>query len=206
VSRSTSWRPPTARATAKLSKNRLEIWATDADGTNNRLVAFADQLKLTLTRGYLHLQDARYNAAKDGNQPYRTYHWDNVEFDGKKLGTTRSYQVPDSLTAWQNRGDVDLGYTLVAASGGRTFSLPGVNPSGAKKKCATLRYRVHHGTTHTFTFPKTSLAGGYGVRPAALPVPLSELRTGTNTITLIPVGTDDYTERVANMNLFVETS
>jgi hypothetical protein len=49
----------------------LEIWATDFDGTNNRMVAFVDNLGLNVTRGDLHLQHGQYNAAKDGNQPYQ---------------------------------------------------------------------------------------------------------------------------------------
>jgi len=208
------------RITAKISTNRLEIWATDFDGTHNRMIAAVDKLRLTMSRAYLHLQHGQYNAAKDRNQPFQTYHWDNVEFDGPRLTPTRSYQVPDSLVR-RRQGDLNLGYKITTGEHGKAFTLRGVDLTGAKRaffalssdcedavrKCATLQYKVNGGPVHTYRFDRSVLGGGYSVRQAALPVPLAELRSGANTVTLLPVGSSPtYSEMVANLNLFVETA
>src|SRR4051812_15471460 len=182
------------RITVKLSANHLEVWATDHEQKNDQLVAVLDNLRLPFTRGYLHLEHAQYNAAKDGNTPYQTYHWDNVAFDGPQVPPTRSYQVPDALKRG-NGESVNLGYQLPAK--GKAFTVDGVDLAGARRayfsfshycedftgRCPTIRYRVNGGAVHTYELPQQIVAAGS--KPLAVPIELSELHGGANTVELI---------------------
>src|SRR5262249_46723053 len=53
----------------RLSQNRLEVWASDADGSNFRQVSLQDNLGLNFTRGYVHFQHVHYNANKENVTP-----------------------------------------------------------------------------------------------------------------------------------------
>lgn len=200
-----------------ISTQRIELTATDGGADNARTVAVAEGLNLPLSRGYVHLQHAQYNAAKFGapGDAVHTYHWDNVGFDGPKLPTDRGYDVPDALMPARDAGALNLGYRLGQDGIGvccpwkavNGFTLVGVDPSGVRGAWlsldaetldlkARLRYRLNGGTWHDTPV----LAGpgdGYAWHGLSIEVDPGELRAGDNLIEL--TATAEVT--VANVGL-----
>jgi hypothetical protein len=187
----------------RLSQDDLQVWATDADGTDFREVADAPGIGLNFTRGYVSIQHADYNPEKYGITGQVTYHWDNVGFDGPVLPADRGYSVPDALTP-AGGGGLNLGYIIDPQGIGTCctaprapFALDGVDPAGAVEAdltldvwdfastaADTLTYRVNGGAPTTVPYPPP-IAPKWGAPTAlVLPVPLSDVQNGANTISL----------------------
>jgi hypothetical protein len=199
----------------RISQQHLEVWATDAQmhphagpGTPPVLVATVDDLNLPFTRGYVHLQHTQYSADKaaPGVSRAQTYHWDNVGFDGPVLPVPAQYSIPDAMTSTGN--GVNLGYNVTEkglAAGPLTFS--DVNFDGATSAMLTfntwflagkdVNYRLNGGDWHTFTTP--GKPGGATWKAATVPVSLSELQPGNNTVDFAALN-GDWTV-VANIDL-----
>lgn len=204
----------------RLSKNRMEVWASDKSDDhgmtypNFRRLAWADNLNLPFTRGYVHFEHVMYNNEDKGTgTPYRTFHWDNIGFDGPSQPTARGYYFPDGWQALgvKNRTDsLNMGYgftddgsQLVACtftSGNCNkivvppLTVNNVNLTGATSALLTLsavgsatsqiQYRLNGTTWHTFVSPFPDQWGLSSQRGTAIPVQLSELRQDTNTLEL----------------------
>ena len=136
---------------------------------------------------------------------YHTYHWDNVAFDGPAFAMPRSYEVPDTLITKPGdihlNGGVNTGWQLLKTgmtSGSNNNAIApvtfegNVDTSGAMDaaitfnawfaniKNDTIGYRLNGGTWRTFSPPfdtVNSLA-----RTVMIPVDLSDVRTGANTL------------------------
>jgi hypothetical protein len=181
-----------------ISQTKIEVFASDAgDPMSFRSIAVADHLSLPLTRGYVSFQHTHYNAAKSGLLPaYTTYHWDNVGFDGPSYATPRAYEVPDSMTPNPNgfAGGVNVGYALGKDGiGGKSPSvtLDDVDLTGATGATLTLNawdflsndaigYRFNSGSWRTFDHPFPN--SDASARAVAIPVDLSDLKSGANTL------------------------
>ncbi|MER3420252.1 MAG: hypothetical protein C4290_06895 [Chloroflexota bacterium] len=210
----------------RLSQQRLEVWASDFSSDhgmtfpNFRRIGALDGLNLPFSRGYVHLEHIQYNAEKGGLPSFQTYHWDNIGFDGPVLPTPRAYDLPDALTpAGAGDDGLNLGYSL--KEGGMwtccpwqqigPFSLSNVDLTGATAAAlnlnvwfftpgTTLRYRFNGGPWRAYPSPFTD-TDPRG-RAVHIPVPLSDLRPGTNTLEFQNVGTTEMA--IANLDLTIE--
>jgi hypothetical protein len=175
----------------RLSVNRVEIWATDAGSSSLRLIAVADGLGLTFTRGLVWLEHVAYNACKFDSQCDHTLAWDNLGFDGPNTYRDLSFDVPDAQVPVP--GGMRLGYTLT--DGPVTLRVLGVyrdqTPTGAIVTFNWFPYdqvvpsfRVNGGPLHTTAWPFDPTA--FGWRTIDVAIPLAEVQDGTNTIEFSP--------------------
>jgi len=187
----------------KVATNHVEVWVSDAGGTNFRQIANVP-VSLDFTRGYWNLEHAQYNGSKacTGCPNKFTYHWHAVSFDGPAISTDRSYQVPDALMPTcggnNNLCGVNLGYTPGCWSGlpvCSNWSIPGVDLSGASRAFVTYNawytccnpkalQVIVNGHAHQVPDPNpdASTTSGDLWRFSVVPIPLSELQSGTNTV------------------------
>jgi hypothetical protein len=193
----------------KVATDHVEVWASDAGGSNFRQIANVPT-SLDFTRGYWNLEHAQYNASKcDQAQDCQnsfTYHWHAVSFDGPSVAPDKSYQVPDSLIPQcggnNNLCGVNLGYSPGYARAQPNFVLPNVSLAGAGKAYITydawytccnpkaLQVTVN-GHVHQAPDPNPDAASTSGDvwRYTVLPIPLSDLNNGTNTVNVdVPPG------------------
>jgi hypothetical protein len=172
----------------RMNQQRLELWGTDHMGGALRQLIVLTGMNLPFSVGYVHFQDTHYNATKacDGCSATQTYHWDNIGFDGPALPTPRHYQVPDALSR-KDSSRINLGY-LTDFNGLQSglLNFTGVDLTEATSATLTfniyangqgMTYRLNGGLAHTFVGADP---GGWSV--GAVPVSLSELRRGTNTL------------------------
>jgi hypothetical protein len=184
------------------------VWASNDDGTNFSLRGAAN-VNLPFTRGYWSLQHSQYDANKFNSMNPTTYHWHAVSFSGPVLPVDRSYQVPDALVPLGN-GSVNLGYQTNTP----TFTLSNVDPTGASK--AWLTFDVYwyssplalnvtvDATTMRVPDPTPDILSHlYQWHFLTVPLPLSVLHAGTNTVQINNTGCADNCPTVANVDLEV---
>jgi hypothetical protein len=173
----------------RLSVNRAEIWASDAGSSDVRMIAYADNLRLSFTRGLVWIEHVSYNACKSDNQCDHTFAWDNVGFDGPKTYRDLSFDVPDANVSVN--GGRRLGWPLGQGQAPVSLTVPGVyrnqTPTGAIVTFNWFPYqrevpsfRVNGGPVHSVAWPFDGAT--FAWRTIDVPVPLSEVRDGTNTI------------------------
>jgi hypothetical protein len=186
-----------------VSQTAVEVFASNAGDPSSlrsiaRVDSATDDFLLPFTRGYVNFQQTHYNAAKSTVLPsYHTYHWRSVAFDGPVFATPRAYEVADALTDWTPPWAPTLTFwnTGYALPFGPT-TIQGVDLTDATDAVLTLnawnfnqgralKYRWNGGTWHSFAnpFPEAPYADGGG-RPLAVPVDMTELKTGANTLEL----------------------
>lgn len=229
----------------RISQNHLEVWASDHDRTNFRLVATADNLNLPLTQGYVTFEHASANREKFGftDPSLSTYHWHNIGFDGPTIPQDRGYDVPDALTpSGGGNGDINLGYAVFqsagyhggpqTSSGGvftcctdinsnfpftkvNPFTLNGVdvsNPTGATLNMnvfslddgISILYQLNGNPWRVYS---NSAYLNSGKRTISIPVTLSDLKSGTNTLDISSQNVQDPQGIViSNIDLTVFTS
>ena len=186
-----------------VAQNQIDVYGTDA-GTTSPLkhLATISNANLGLTRGLIWIEDVHYNASKFNAQGTHAFTWDNVGFDGPVLPRDLTYDVNDSLTSsglsGRNNGlpVVNLGWGI-AANTTHEFTVSGVaSPSTATGALLTfgfwyeatppfvINYAIN-GHAHTLAWPYPDTKS-FTSRTIAIPLLLSELQAGTNTITLTP--------------------
>jgi hypothetical protein len=195
----------------RVNQQRLEVWGTNHMSTTLKLLATIDGMNLPFNRGYVHVQHAQYNAGKaaPGVTHHQTYHWDNIGFDGPLLPVPAQHSVPDALTP-AGGGSVNLGYRVGPGGlvdGPRTFS--NVSLGGASSAMLTfnawflsgsaINYRLNTGPWRTWNAPGSP--GGATWKTAAVPISLSELRAGSNTVNFAAVNGDSNV--VSNIDLVI---
>jgi hypothetical protein len=182
----------------RISQNQIDVWATDAfsgpldlANTPLRHIATIANANLSLTKGLIWMEDVHYNANKSSTQGTHTFMWDNVGFDGPKTYRDLSFDVPDANVA-NSDGSVSLGY-LLNPGASRTFNVDGVfrRQQPQDQALATFgwfafdqsvpSFSVNGGPEHTTAWPFDGLTNTE--RVIAVPIPLSEVHDGTNTIT-----------------------
>jgi hypothetical protein len=183
----------------QFNSGGVKVYASDAGRPDTlRLIADAS-FAVPLTRGLIWLEDIHYNANKYNTQQSHTFSWANIGFDGPVLPRDLGFDAPDSTVAGPPAENglptVSLGYNIPGSDqGGQPLHLtvPKVtgiaNASGAlltltytAQNPQTLIYSINGHTAHRFAWP-------FGTRPidggqtAAMPMPLSELRAGDNSL------------------------
>jgi hypothetical protein len=188
-----------------INQNRVEVWATNPGSTTIKRIAVADNARLSLTRGLIWLEHVQYNGCKFNNQCLHTFAWDNVGFDGPTPYRDLSFDAQDALVPIGTRA-VQLGY-LVTRSG-KSIQVPGVTrrqtPTGAIVTFNWFPYTrsvpavsVNGGPVHATKWPFDSMT--YGWRTIAVPVPVSEIWNGTNTVKF--TSTDETV--ISNVNIIL---
>jgi hypothetical protein len=196
----------------KISKDQLEVWASDAGSMDNfHRVATAKNLDLSFTRGYVHFQHSAYNAPKDGNVTgVQTYRWDNIGFDGPSYAIPRSYEVPDNDEPdVDGRGGRMYGYYFKSPEWLST-TIAGVDLSKAKGAqldfnvlvyaSRTIEYRLNGGAVHEFV---TQTFDRPGLNAYSLMLDLAELTDGDNTLEVKLKNPNDLPEYFGNAEISI---
>jgi fermentation-respiration switch protein FrsA (DUF1100 family) len=149
------------------------------------------------------LEDVHYNANKFGDQANHTFVWDNLGFDGPKTYRDLTFDVPD-------RSVSSLGYNLDAGQSGSISPSQQVSWS----KSPTGAYVVFNWfPTDTGAIPQVAVNGGafqsqpfpgsdaYGWRTIAIPVPVTDVHQGTNTISFKRAASSPGNMVISNINL-----
>lgn len=209
----------------RLTKERIEIWASDAGTTEMHLVQAIDGLDLSFDTGFVHLQHSHYNAFKDARpqfndgvwaSPAQVYRWDNIGFDGPVLPAVRAYDAPlnDEKTKFPDEASTDIvkyGYDLDRKV---TLEIENIDLDGATKATLNLNmmnitpgralhYRLNGGEEKTFDCPDYGNSGvnsGFLLRTFSIEVPVEDLVQGTNTVEF---SVPDYTpwDMVGNIDI-----
>lgn len=195
----------------QISATSIDVFASDPGSATLIPLTHLDlggspNPPLTFSRGLVWLENASYGPSLNNSFPNdHQIQWANLAFDGPVLPRDLGYDVPDSLTP--SHGGVNLGY--VAGPSGSAFTLPGMaDPARASGALAELTW---FDTTNTV--PTVALNGGtpivtpwpfdtagYVWRTIAIPVPLSALHAGANTLVIAdPAESAD----VANIDLIL---
>jgi hypothetical protein len=191
-----------------VSQSLIDIYGTDA-GTTSPLkhLASLSNANLTFTRGVVWIEDAHYNANKFSTQGTHTFAWDNVGFDGPVVARDLTFDVPDQLTSTVG-GTLNLGW-FQAPNAAQTKTITGVtNVSSAAAALLTFNFStstapttltyVVNGHTHTAAWPYPDTAGS-SWRTLALPVPVADVLTGANTVSIA----SDQQMTIANVDLIL---
>jgi hypothetical protein len=168
----------------RMSQSRVQVWGTDPNRDNIRLIAQVN-LNMTLTRGLIWVEDVHYNANRFQTQGTHTFEWDNIGFDGPVLAKDLAFDAPDNNLT-------NLGY-LIPKADTLTVKIAGVsNISKASAALLTfnfwpsgndsLIYSVNGNDWHTKEWPFGFAAPTSVSHTIALPIPLSEVVQGTNSI------------------------
>jgi hypothetical protein len=190
----------------RVNQSRVEVWGGDPGSSSVRLLAFADNANLTLTRGVVWLEDVHYNACKFDTQCDHTFAWDNLAFDGPAPYRDLTFDVPDASGA-AGDGGVSLGYD-VESSQPTVLQVQGVYQLQAPTKAligfnwfpvgsSVPSVRVNGGPWHDTAWPQAS--DTYAWKTIAVDVPVSEIRSGTNTLEF----KDTNGTTVANVNIIL---
>jgi len=194
----------------KISSTGVQVYGTDPGGTNLVELATAS-FNVPLTRGLLWMEDTHYNADKFNNQQSHTFGWDNFGFDGPVLPRDLAFDAPENKTLnvdsrWPGKPGMQLGW--VTSASGTAVQVPGVyNVSQASAALVTFNWMPTsqvvpsisvNGNPYISTpWPFTSTT--YEWRTIAVPVPLSEIKAGSNTITF----KEGNGDAIANVDLIL---
>jgi hypothetical protein len=195
----------------RISQSEVQVWGTDPGSKTLREIADADNANLPLTRGLVWLEDVHYNADKFNDQQSHTFDWSNLGFDGPVLPRDLAFDAPnngsmDNDSRWPGHPAEQLGWAP-DANMSVTVHVPGV--SNVSQAAAALL--VFNFAPDSETVPSMSVNGNpsittawpfngdtYMWRTIGVLVPLSEIKTGTNTVTF---KMSDGNITVANVDL-----
>jgi hypothetical protein len=187
----------------RVSTSQVDVYGTNPfsgtwDPAADPLIHIATiPVNLTFTRGVVWLEDVHYNGDKFGNQREHTFRWDNLAFDGPVLPRDLGVEVANPSTPNSNIGGsgvpgVDTAF-IAPAGGAVSVTVPGV--AGIDQaQAALLEYNFYPEGSNPTSLNVTvngnplSVAWPYpdGVvdspRTIAIPVPLTDLNTGDNTV------------------------
>jgi hypothetical protein len=177
-----------------VAQNQIDVYGTDPFIPGQpvpalRLLATIPNANLSFTKGLVWLEDAHYNGNKFNTQGVHTFRWDNLGFDGPKTYRDYGFDVLDNATV-KSDGSMSTGYTVTPGTT-RLFSVPGVTwlqtPTGGQAVFSWFAFdqnvpsvRVNGGVWHDTVWPFDPVVGTE--RTISVPLAVSELHTGTNTI------------------------
>ena len=126
--------------------------------------------------------------ATDDGYPEHTFTWDNVGFDGISPYRVLAFDAPDSFITSHQVGAVGLGYPLPPPT---ILEVPGVywlqQPTAATvtfnwfaEQPLVPDVRINGGPWHSTPWPFDQQA--FSWRTFAVPIPVGEIRPGTNAI------------------------
>jgi len=173
----------------RISQAQVQVWGSDPGSTVLRELAQADNANLPLTRGLIWIEDVHYNANKFNDQRSHTFGWDNVGFDGPVLPRDLTFDVVEPKTV-NSDGTLRLGWSA-PSDATRAVQVLGVYNVAQAQGAAVLftwsaynpvvpSIRVNGGAWHGTAWPLNTLSWSW--KTIAVPVPLAEIHTGTNTI------------------------
>jgi len=200
----------------KIGPTGIQVYGSDpGEPSDLRLIAHAN-FTPPLTRGLVWLEDVHYNANKFDSQQSNSFSWDNVGFDGPVLPRDLGFDAPDNhaasgtpsngaATAVNGLPTENLGYNI--PSGGLSIAIPNVTnlarASGAllvfnyfPETALGMTVSVNGNAPLNFPWPNTN---ANNAQTAAIAVPLSEVRDGTNTVVFQDPDVD-----VANIDLIAQ--
>lgn len=169
---------------------------------------------LGFTRGLVWLEDVHYNGNKFNTQGTHSFHWDNLGFDGPVLARDLGFDVPNNHQADSSINSTgapgfDNGY-LVPLLGSLKLTIPDVSGI-ASAKGALIEFDFYsfqviplqlaiNGHSISIPWPYPNLLA-YTPRTVAIPVPLSDLVRGNNTLTF-PAAI--LMEQIQNVDLILQ--
>jgi hypothetical protein len=187
-----------------VSQTMIDVYGTDAGTTSPLKHLTHIPVNLTFSRGLVWIEDAHYNGNKFNSQGTHTFSWDNVGFDGPVLPRDLTFDVPDALTP--GAGGINLGY-LLQPNSTQAFNVTINNTASAAAALFMFNFSpfstpvnftyVVNGNSHTQSWPYPDSVGS-SWRTLAVPVPLTDLHDGVNTVSLNAGGTALI---VANMDI-----
>jgi hypothetical protein len=199
----------------RVSSSGMKVFASDPGRrSSTRLIAHG-KFNVPLTRGLVWLEDVHYNANKFNSQQSNTFSWDNVAFDGPVLPRDLGFDVLDNTTrgpaAENGLPTMNLGYEIPSGGASLRLKIPKVSgvvrASGAlltftywAENRQTITYSVNGKASHHFPWPFGKQAT-YVSETAAMPVPLSQLHDGANTVRLST--SDPAGVSIANVDLIL---
>ena len=174
----------------QLSATSAVVWASNPGSTSLTEIANAN-LTMPLTRGLVWMEDVHYNAGKyTPGQENNTFGWNDFGFDGPILPRDLGFDVSDHTQA--SSGGTNLGWAS-----------PGTVTTRADDPVTRADINAASGALLEFDFetdstgvPSVSVNGNppistswpfadsatYTWRTIAIPIPLSEIVTGTQSI------------------------
>lgn len=187
-----------------VSQNQIDVYATDAGTTAPlKLISRIANANLTLSQGLVWMEDVHYNADKGGlpSQKRHTFVWDNFGFDGPFTYKDLAYDALDNNEVNPNNdGTVNLGRLSEpgAPSSWDVLNLP------ANRQAAAVRVLFNfmppnatpdneptsiditvNGHAHSQPWPyPASPTWANTLRADAITIPISDLVTGTNVVTI----------------------
>src|SRR5260221_6251983 len=198
----------------RISQNQIDVYASDAGSRTLHLINTITNANLSFTRGLVWIQDSHYNAEKahlqDANLPdlrIHTFTWDNVAFDGPATYRDLSFDVLDQGIP-VGGGLRKTGWDTTPSSPAVLTTLPMLPANIAAASSAFLLFNFGKDTMptvfsytingHPNVVPSPLPASGLiGMRTLALPVQLSDLVPGPQTIWL----SSDQNISVTNVSL-----
>jgi hypothetical protein len=167
----------------KLSRDRLEVWHTDA--SSPVLVSSFEGLSLPFERGFVHLSHVQFQSGQYASTTTQVLRWDNVAFDGPRLPVLRASDVDDQGEILAAERARRIGYYLQASGEPRVFDFQ-LNPSGASQAWLNFTSMAGQGEMTVVVnggAPIVIAAAGASdaLRTFSVPV-LAALRSGTNQV------------------------
>ncbi|MBO0702260.1 MAG: hypothetical protein J2P38_04955 [Candidatus Dormibacteraeota bacterium] len=173
----------------RISTGKVVVWGSNPGTTGLVERGELDNASLPLTRGLVWIEDVHYNGNKFGSQGTNTFGWDNVGFDGPVLRRDLALEVPEhsqTMLGWTGGSTVTTlagtAAQLKAASG----ALVELNWWAETETVPTISVNGHAAIATVWPFASQSISAGFGPtsvwKTIAVPVPLSELVAGANSI------------------------
>jgi hypothetical protein len=197
----------------QVNASGVQIYGSDPGAPQTtRLIADAS-FEVPLTRGLIWLEDVHRNGGQFAQQS-NTFSWGDVAFDGPILARDLGFDVLDNAKpgprARNGLPTINLGYLV---PGHHALKLEIRHVSGLAhalgslleltcwtQRAQTIRYSLNGQRWLRFPWP-FGKQPTYVSQTVAMPVPLSELRSGTNTLRLST--TDPQGIVVANIDLIL---
>jgi hypothetical protein len=187
----------------QINSTGVKVYMSQPGNPASTTLVTDSSFAVPLSQGLVWMEDVHYNGAKFNSQQTNTFTWGNLAFDGPVEPRDLAYDVLDNSagggSALNGLPMTNLGYR-VPGGGSLNLTVPNVNGvANATGALVTLTYwplnaqtltlSVNGNTPIQFPWPyandTNSIVGPTWVsQSVALPVPLSEVRDGTNTITV----------------------
>lgn len=185
----------------RVAQNRVEVWGTDPGSLTLRQIAVATNPNLPLTRGVIWVEHVQYNGCKFNSQCNHQFGWDNVAFDGPTPYRDLTFDVSDpnssnigrSMPVTVQTRPVYWLQTPTTAYVSFTWYPKWV---GSTPDRSVPSFRLNGGPVHSTAWPFDPEV--YAWRTIAVPVPMSEVLTGPNSISFTGTG-----EGLSNINVIL---
>jgi hypothetical protein len=181
----------------KISSSRVQVFMST--GSSAKVLVADEAIKVPLVQGVLWIEDVHYNANKFEGQGDHQFTWDNFGFDGPKTYRDRTFDVPDAQPdnlGYRLPPDEVLSVQTVAASWEQTPTKAYVTFNWLPTAAAEVpRVRINGGQWQKLDWPFDD--SRYAWRTVAVPVPVTDVQTGINTIEI----DSDQSTLAANINL-----